>query len=479
MPAGGTSYAQWSINSYTYTFDGNGATVAASPTSRTLTYGAALAEPAAAPTRTGYTFTSWSPSIPATMPLSGGTSVAQWTANPSATISAPDCDITAGNSSCNTTVSWNIQNATTPRAKQNGSDISTNPVSSQSRTLNYGTAYTFTATDNTTVLASDSASANCGSGTSWIPAFSRCDVAAPATPTGLTATPGSCDTGQIGVSWSSVPGATSYTLLDGATAIYSGTGNSYTHTGLSNGSSHTYSVRASNGGGDSSWSSGVAGSAPGACASCFGAEPQYSSICGGDNSGLSADTLNTLVNACTPGTKCEYTCTTGRVKVGSKCVAGSLSATQNPIPYGGTTVISWTSDSEVACTVTGPGDSWPGTSSAGEETAALTTDALYVLECGGTTVASITVDVLNRPTMTISPRIVEIGTEVNLTYNTNGQSCTLRGGGITPLSINTVVDTILTPKPIIRANTTYTITCQNSSVTTSTTVEIIPTGFET
>jgi len=79
MPAYGvTVTATYTLYQYTYYFDGNGATGSPSPTSRTLNYGASLSAPTD-PTRTGYTFSGWSPSIPATMPLNGGTSYAQWT----------------------------------------------------------------------------------------------------------------------------------------------------------------------------------------------------------------------------------------------------------------------------------------------------------------------------------------------------------------------------------------------------------------
>ncbi len=68
------------VNSYTYNFNGNGATTNPSPTSQTSNYGTAINTPTS-PSRTGYTFTGWSPSIPGTMPSGGGTSYAQWSLN--------------------------------------------------------------------------------------------------------------------------------------------------------------------------------------------------------------------------------------------------------------------------------------------------------------------------------------------------------------------------------------------------------------
>ncbi len=90
--------------------------------------------------------------------------------------------------------------------------------------------------------------------------------AIPATPTGLTATASSCGTGTINVSWSASAGATSYTLKDGATVIYSGASTSYSHIGLVAGSSHSYTVSASNAAGSSAYSAAVSRTAPAACA---------------------------------------------------------------------------------------------------------------------------------------------------------------------------------------------------------------------
>ena len=73
---GATIYAVWSINSYTITFNANGGT---GGWSESRVYNSALTAPAV--TRTGYTFTSWSPAVPATVPAANSTYTAQWTAN--------------------------------------------------------------------------------------------------------------------------------------------------------------------------------------------------------------------------------------------------------------------------------------------------------------------------------------------------------------------------------------------------------------
>jgi len=63
-------------NSYTMTFDSNGGSAVSSITQKhgtTVTVGN--------PTKTGYTFAGWSPTLPFTMPINGGSYTAQWTFN--------------------------------------------------------------------------------------------------------------------------------------------------------------------------------------------------------------------------------------------------------------------------------------------------------------------------------------------------------------------------------------------------------------
>jgi|GEM_PF-2355437 len=54
-----TVFAQWTVNTYTVTFDKNGGTTDASPTTKTVTHGGNVGSLPTAPTKTGYTFTSW------------------------------------------------------------------------------------------------------------------------------------------------------------------------------------------------------------------------------------------------------------------------------------------------------------------------------------------------------------------------------------------------------------------------------------
>ncbi len=71
-----TYYAHWTVNQYTVTFNANGGT---GGTTKTQNYGTSLTAPTV--TRTGYTFTGWSPSVPSTMPAGNTTYTAQWKIN--------------------------------------------------------------------------------------------------------------------------------------------------------------------------------------------------------------------------------------------------------------------------------------------------------------------------------------------------------------------------------------------------------------
>ena len=70
-------YAVWSVNSFNLTYDANGGTGGTGPTS--TQYNSALTPPAV--TRTGYTFTGWSPSVPSNMPAVNFTYTAEWSVN--------------------------------------------------------------------------------------------------------------------------------------------------------------------------------------------------------------------------------------------------------------------------------------------------------------------------------------------------------------------------------------------------------------
>ncbi len=77
VPVGGGKYtAQWTVNSYKITFDANGGT---GGTSGALLFGTSLTAPAVI--RTGYTLTGWSPELPASVPAADITYTAQWSQN--------------------------------------------------------------------------------------------------------------------------------------------------------------------------------------------------------------------------------------------------------------------------------------------------------------------------------------------------------------------------------------------------------------
>lgn len=72
-----TLYACWSVNEYTIDFDSAGGTPVASITQDYDTVVTAPADP----TRTGYSFTGWTPAVPATMPAYDQTLTAGWNIN--------------------------------------------------------------------------------------------------------------------------------------------------------------------------------------------------------------------------------------------------------------------------------------------------------------------------------------------------------------------------------------------------------------
>jgi|GEM_PF-1101114 len=78
MPAENiTVKAIWTVNQYTITFNSNGGSAVAPITQD---FGTAVTAPTA-PTMTGYTFVSWAPALPETMPAENITLTAQWTIN--------------------------------------------------------------------------------------------------------------------------------------------------------------------------------------------------------------------------------------------------------------------------------------------------------------------------------------------------------------------------------------------------------------
>ena len=65
--------------------------------------------------------------------------------------------------------------------------------------------------------------------------------------------------------------------------------------------------------------------------------PSNATLCPNDNTGLTGNTISTVVSSCTPATKCEYTCSNGYTNSGGVCVpapSGTISATICTVPIG-------------------------------------------------------------------------------------------------------------------------------------------------
>ncbi|MFA5360309.1 MAG: hypothetical protein WC349_05170 [Patescibacteria group bacterium] len=57
---------------------------------------------------------------------------------------------------------------------------------------------------------------------------------------------------------------------------------------------------------------------------CTGVDPENSTICTGDDTGLTEDTAKTLVGSCTDPVKCEYICDSGYDWNGSSCILAEV-----------------------------------------------------------------------------------------------------------------------------------------------------------
>ncbi len=142
---------------------------------------------------------------------------------------------------------------------------------------------------------------------------------------------------------------------------------------------------------------------------------------------------------------------------------------------GQTSSISWASEDATTCEVTSNqnADQWTDLNHSGQTTAPLNDDTTYILACDDVVpVDYITVHVGTQD-LSITPRVVNVGSEAVIGYNTNGQpDCVLTGGSLN----QPVVDSgsvVVTP---INGKTTFTLSCGLGSE--STTVEILPSIFE-
>ncbi len=158
-------------------------------------------------------------------------------------------------------IGWNsVSGATSYQLRDGGTQIYDGATPSFNHTgLTDGSSHSYT------VRATNGSGSSAWSGVVNANAPNACAAGIPGTPTSLNASPAACGSGTINIGWNSVSGATSYQLRDGGTQIYDGATSSFSHTGLMAGSAHSYTVRATNGSGSSSWSGAVNTSAPNAC----------------------------------------------------------------------------------------------------------------------------------------------------------------------------------------------------------------------
>ncbi len=154
----------------------------------------------------------------------------------------------------------------------------------------------------------------------------------PAAPTGGTATPGSCGTNQLVLSWSSVTNATSYSIYSSTgTWIGNSIGSNYTFTGTA-GQTYTFYVRANSATGVQSANSATfSGAVANACSySCTGSVPSGAQAYDAEeSSSLSGNTLWTY-SASDTATKCQYACYSGYTWNGVSCVANPTAAITVP-----------------------------------------------------------------------------------------------------------------------------------------------------
>ncbi len=154
MPLNGTTcVAQWTAIDYTITFDSAGGSAVAS-----ITQGYATAvTPPAAPTRAGYTFIGWTPSVPATMPLGGAALTAQWNGQP---VAVGDAYTTNANTTLTVPAAGVLANDTDPESDPLTAVNASTPANG-AVTLNADGSFTYTpnagffGTDTFTYQAND------------------------------------------------------------------------------------------------------------------------------------------------------------------------------------------------------------------------------------------------------------------------------------------------------------------------------------
>ncbi len=163
------------------------------------------------------------------------------------------------------------------------------------------------------------------------------------------------------------------------------------------------------------------------------------------------------------------------------CEAGQVNCVSSgtkSVPVSTPIEIHWNASNASFCSASGGSGFSTSNAISGVDTATVSsvanTTELYGIVCGNAGVPGVSryVSVTTYPAVpviTASPRLVEQGTRVTLTYNTAGQTCTLTGvGSVTGTGSSQVT---------VQAQTQYVLDCPVADA--SVTVEIVPKGFET
>ncbi len=170
---------------------------------------------------------------------------------PVAPPNAPTLSATPGNAQVS--LSWNAVNTATSYTVRRSVNGAPSVIVASNLA---GTSYTDTGLTNGTTYSYIVQAVNAGGGGAFSSPVNATPLAPPATPSGLSATPGNV---QVSLGWTASTGASAYGLKRATasagpytTLTTSLTGTSYTDTGLTNGTTYYYTVFASNTSGTSS-----------------------------------------------------------------------------------------------------------------------------------------------------------------------------------------------------------------------------------
>ncbi len=217
---------------------------------------------------------------------------------------------------------------------------------------------------------------SCSNGTlSGTYAYSTCSVL-PAPPTcAVSVSPTSVVQGNSStLSWSST-GATSCTGTNFSTG-----GATSGSTSVSPSSSTTYTASCTGAGGTASCtgtgSGGVGALLTVSCTPATSYSCSGSTVVQTSTSSACAVTTNASYATCNTPTFCS----SGSATCLYNAITGSISASPRIVPSGRTTTVTWSTSNAVACTVTGNGDTWTGTS--GSHTSSPITQLVrYTIAC--------------------------------------------------------------------------------------------------